>query len=603
MCAMQQKSWAIGFGLLLLACGDTSTSRSDQQGQGSSPPLGGINDASVNDARAAEAGAYDASAPDTGAVGVGAVDAGPITIDAGPMTTPGGGTDAGPGVIGPVQQPDAPGPADVALEVHADQARHAISALIYGTNGAPDLAHNRQTLVRSGGNRLTAYNWENNASNAGSDWMYQNDDFMSSSEEPAKPIIDAVHEAAQNGAASIVTVPLVDYVAADKAKGGDVRNSGADYLAKRFRQNKPAKGAAFGPSPDTADAFVYQDEFVAYLLAKVGQAKVLFSLDNEPDLWSSTHAEVHPKPVTYAELWDRTQRFSSAIKKVAPGAAVLGPVSYGYNGYVSLQNASDANGRDFLEWYLDQAKAAEAQHGRLIDYLDLHWYPEAKGGGTRITEASTDPKVVAAREQAPRSLWDDSYAEESWIHDVLGEPIDLLHRLVKKIDAHYPGTQLAITEWNYGGGGHISGAIAVADVLGIFGREGVDLACYWALSDNEQFAYAAFRAYRNFDGQGGSFGDTSVQASSDDPESVTFYASLSSSDPNKVVLIAINKAGASKTAALRLYHSSAFRTLKVYRLSAENARVMPQADQASAGKNAFLLNLPAQTVSVLVPIQ
>ena len=72
--------------------------------------------------------------------------------------------------------------------------------------------------------------------------------------------------------------------------------------------------------------------------------------------------------------------------------------------------------------------------------------------------------------------------------------------LQAKLDGHYPGTQLAFTEWNYGGGDHISGAIASADVLGLFGRYGVGLATYWALHEDETFAYAALRAFRNYDG-------------------------------------------------------------------------------------------------------
>ena len=35
----------------------------------------------------------------------------------------------------------------------------------------------------------------------------------------------------------------------------------------------------------------------------------------------------------------------------------------------------------------------------------------------------------------------------------------------------YPGTKTAITEYNWGGQEHINGALAQADILGIFGRE------------------------------------------------------------------------------------------------------------------------------------
>jgi Glycoside hydrolase family 44 len=505
--------------------------------------------------------------------------------------------------LSPPVQPGDPGSADVTLTIRTDQPLRAISPLIYGTNGTPDGARTKPTVPRSGGNRLTAYNWENNASNAGSDYMFQNDNYLSDSSDPAKPIVDGVLSAAMNGAQAVVTVPIVDYVSGDKTPGGDVRNSGSDYLTTRFKQNKPDKGSALSAMPDTTDAFVYEDEFVAYVKAHAPNAHVLFSLDNEPDLWSSTHAEVHPNPVTYAELWDRNQRFATAIKRAWPGAPVLGFVSYGWTGYTSLQNAPDASGRDFIEWYLDQAKAAAANGGRLIDYLDLHWYPEAQGSsGTRITEASTAADVVSAREQAPRSLWDSTYNEKSWIqHDALNGPINLLPRILAKIAAHYPGTRLSFSEWNYGGGSDISGAIASADVLGIFGRDGVSLATFWPLSDAQTFAYAAFRAYRNFDGQGAKFGDTSVRATSSDITSVSVYASLQASAPDDVVLIAINRATADKTVGVRLSHPSVFASLQIHQLAGTTAELSAKPDLPSAAKNAWKITLPAQSVSVLVP--
>jgi hypothetical protein len=44
------------------------------------------------------------------------------------------------------------------------------------------------------------------------------------------------------------------------------------------------------------------------------------------------------------------------------------------------------------------------------------------------------------------------------------------------VDTWYPGTRLAITEYNWGGLDGLNGALAQADVLGIFGREGLALA-------------------------------------------------------------------------------------------------------------------------------
>jgi hypothetical protein len=334
-----------------------------------------------------------------------------------------------------------------------------------------------------------------------------------------------------------------------------------------------------------------------------GGQTVLFSLDNEPDLWAFTHAEVHPMPVGYDELCMRNATFGGMVKSVWPTALVTGFVSYGWNGYVNLQSAPDGAGKgEFVDYYLDKMKAAEAAAGhRVIDYLDLHWYPEARGNNVRITEADTSAAVVAARVQAHRSLWDPTFTETSWINDTLGtKPIRLLPRLREKIAAHYPGTQVAITEWNYGGGGHISGALAVADVLGVFGREGVGLATYWALGQSETFANIAFRAYRNYDGANGAFGDISMFASTSDVATATVYASMDAANPSRVVLVAVNKATNARTAGITIAHPTMFSSLQVYTVTAAGAQVSAGTAVAARATNAFNYTMPAQSVSVLV---
>jgi hypothetical protein len=225
------------------------------------------------------------------------------------------------------------------------------------------------------------------------------------------------------------------------------------------------------------------------------------------------------------------------------------------------------------------------------------------GDGERITSASTSPAVVMAREQAPRSLWDPTYSESSWIRNKHRGPIDLLHWLQTKIDRHYPETKLAFSEWNYGAGDHISGAIAVADVLGIFGKFGVSLANYWGLLDSEPFAYAAFRAYRNYDGQGSGFGDTSVAVTSSDPEMATVYASIQSDRSERVVIIAINKDTVMKRAGIRISHGTVYKKAAVFVLAGTQPALAPASLLQSVATNAFLYQMPAQTVSVLVPQQ
>ena len=239
-----------------------------------------------------------------------------------------------------------------------------------------------------------------------------------------------------------------------------------------------------------------------------------------------------PTPLTYTELLNDTVTYATAVKNVAPNTLIFGPVSYGWYGYTTLQGAPDSGTYgDFLTYYLNQTAAASKTAGkRLVDVLDLHWYPEATGAGIRITtndagySGSTLAQLQAARIQAPRSLWDTTYTESSWITSSLGGPIYLLPREQAKMTAAantygaaYAPNKISISEYDYGGGDDISGGIAEADVLGVFGANGVFSAAYWPEASNVPYIAGGLAMFRNYDGKGSTFGDISLAAVSNSP--------------------------------------------------------------------------------------
>jgi mannan endo-1,4-beta-mannosidase len=180
----------------------------------------------------------------------------------------------------------------------------------------------------------------------------------------------------------------------------------------------------------------------------------------------------------------------------------------------------------------------------LVHGLDIHWYPEARGN-KRITDDDNTPRTVEARLQAPRALWDPTYRERSWIDDQLGKAIELVPWFNEKINKWYPGTKLTMTEYDFGGAKHISGGLAQADVLGALGREGVYLATYWGNGPGNgelpSYITAAFKLFRNYDGNHGMFGDTAVAAKPADVVKASVYAALDSKHPGRLTLLVINK--------------------------------------------------------------
>jgi hypothetical protein len=593
LATMRWTSATVVIALFAYGCSDDSSSSGGGAGAGGS-------DAGTDASAGAAGKAAGGAGTGAGGGGTGGAGAG------GTAGTGTGGAATGGSGGGTLITPDDPGPADVSFTMSSG-IQKPISRFIYGTN-QPDWSGRGKhlTLGRKGGNRWTAYNWENNASNAGSDWQHQNDAYLGGGDLPAEAVAQDVATMHAAGAAALVTVPIQGYVAADKNGDGDV-NQTANYLSVRFRQSKPFKGSGLSTTPDVSDGFVYQDEFVNALELKFKASQtdpnkaIFYSMDNEPDLWSETHARIHPGKVGYAELVSDNTEYAKAVKSVAANGLVFGSVNYGWAGFVNLQDAQDASG-DWIEYYLDAMKQAESAAGkRLLDVLDLHWYPEARGNNVRITEADTSDAVAEARVQAPRSLWDPTYTETSWITQWSTQgPVRLIPRMMDKIKARYPDTKLAFTEYNYGAAHHISGGIAQADVLGIFAREGVFAAAYWSLGGEQDFVWGGFDMFRNYDGKGGAFGDIYVGSNTSDVAKSSVHASFDSSNQARVVIVAINRTPGPLTAAIALTHTVKLTHCQVWQLTSASSTPVKGSDIPITKTNAFTYPMPARSVSTLV---
>ncbi len=506
-------------------------------------------------------------------------------------------------------------PGKVAFLIDSRQTK-PISPFIYGTNTDDD-TENRNgwrnvplnaAVVRFGGNFWTPYNWENNATNMGNDWHHHNEGLHGGGDVPGEAVRLRIAEAHANNAAAIVTVPICGYVAADKNGDGDIAQA-PDYLSTRLRLSVAKKNAPFNLSPNLGDATVYQDEFVHFLKVKFPRAwddpakRIFFTLDNEPDLWPGSHPRIHPSTPTYSEIGQKAISYATAIKEVAPRALVFAPGTSGWGGMVNLQDAADGNGQDFQSWFLQRMKEAEVASGkRLLDALDFHWYPEWNGSGVLDAPDDASDAAVAGRIQAPRSLWDPTYTEATWITEGFTKgPIRLLPRIQEQIDANYPGTKMAIGEYTYGGGGHISGAIAQADVLGIFGREGVFAANLHRLGlKNQAFVHAGFKLYRSYDGANGTFGDTSVKAWASDASKSSVYASVDAGKPDRMVVVAINKTSGALRAKIAITHTVAFAKAEVWRLTGAKPAITRLRDIPIGDGNAFTYVMPAMSATTLV---
>lgn len=523
----------------------------------------------------------------------------------------------------------APTPTTVtglSLSVNTTASGYPISDYIYGINFADESLAQEIALPvrRMGGNAVTRYNWQNDTSNHASDWFFENipEDNSNPGALPNGSMSDKfVEQDRRTGTSTLLTMPLIGWTPKSRAYacGFSVAKYGAQQKIDSPYHSDCGNGVATNGTnitnndpTDTSTAITPQfvKDWIAHLKTNYGSAAnggvKFYDLDNEPMLWDDTHRDVHPTPTSYDEMRDRTYQYAAAIKQADPTAFTLGPAEWGWTGYFWSaldwapggdwwNNPLDRNahgGEEFTAWYLDQMHAYETQHGvRILDYLDLHYYPQANGVSL---SGAGNAATQALRLRSTRSLWDTSYTDESWI----AEPVYLIPRMRAWRDAHYPGTKLAVSEYNWGALDNLNGALAQADVLGIFGREQLDLATLWSPPNATDPGAYAFRIYRNYDGAGHKFGNTSLPATSSNQAQLAVYAARRSSD-NALTIVVINKNTANTGANVTLTGLTNT-TAKVYRYSSANLNaIVPQSDQAISS-GAFSTTFPASSITLFV---
>lgn len=515
--------------------------------------------------------------------------------------------------------PPPPGP--VSVVVDAGRNRHPIRPEIYGAAFASEaLARDLNLpLNRSGGNAETRYNWKLNAHNRAADFYFES--ITDSSSTPGQATDSFIAASRNAGAAPMVTVPMIGWA----AKLGPNRGKLASFSIKKYgaqtgndaayfadagnglRSAGPPEVFVTGNDPNDANVpadVAFQDGWVQHLVSKWGTSAGggvrHYLLDNEPGIWQATHRDVHPVGATMEEMRDKTLAYAAMIKAHDPGALVFGIEEWGWPSYFfsgyDVQFAGShpdraAHGNaDYLPWLLDQWRATNAATGRrLIDVLSVHFYPQ---GG----ESSNDlaPATQLRRNRSTRALWDTNYVDETWINAV----VKLVPRLRGWAAAHYPGTLTALTEYNWGADGHISGATAQADVLGILGREGIDFATRWTCPNTNTPAYNAMKLYRNYDGVRSTFGDVSVAANAPNPDEVAVFAAERSAD-QALTLMVVNKIlDGPRTVTLSVTNFVAGAAVQVWRL--DGANIITRLPDIAFSGGGYTGTFPAQSLTLFI---
>ncbi len=407
-----------------------------------------------------------------------------------------------------------------AYTVYTDRKGKSISPYIYGINDAVGLRDVTATALKQSDVAVSAYNWENNFSNSGAEAGNTNDVSLvkgysaSMWSRPALYTDILVSHADRFGnPVKLVTLQMMGRVAADSI--GVVSE---EDLTSRWSDISFVKEDVYNTEPDGSDGIVYIDEYLAYLVNKYSTADdggiYGYFLDREPDKWAENFPYTGLPPVTPDEYTDKAAQLAQSVKMVDPAAMVFGPSVDSISGSINLGNekAWESIARSdeylwFIDYYLSQMKKASDKAGiRLLDVLDIHYYTEAATQNGTSVLYGMDELTDETRMQATRTLWDAGFTENSVTALRNKEFTPFIPALQSSIRLSYPDTKLSFSEYSFGGGTNMSGAIAEIDTLGIFAEQEVYLACLEP-DENCDFQVAALDLFTNYDGYGSRFGD------------------------------------------------------------------------------------------------
>jgi hypothetical protein len=534
------------------------------------------------------------------------------------------------------------GEVDVVTVIRAAMDRLPISPLIYGING--NAAENQPaafmkgvTLVRRGGDRGNSYNWETNVSNGSSNNNFTNDlslaNGLADPNAPAGQDLAALAKNRPAGRATMVPFVLNDFVSGPVGGNIPYDQPGFDR-SLYFKKVELVKPTPFAATPNVNDGVVYTDEHLAFMMSKFagdvtapGPGKLIVGIDNEPDLYhlnfpmlqagagdpilAGNGTQIGTR-VTGPEFTQRMIKFAKRVRQIAPNAQIVGPSHYHFDGFTLWHQLTSPVWSDKGRWYMDDfladVKAAGTAAGtRLLDTWDFHWYPQPLSGGKYVWDLDDAVRPLTATEieavlQGPRSYWDPTYDEGSWItaQAHLDGPAKILTRIRSHLDAGYPGTKLGVSEYFPGGRSHVVSGLATVDTLGVFQRMGVELAAMWPVGDTASLAYAfgAVELIRNADGNGLRYADTNVRV--EHPEIVESSVYAGSDAPSRVTVLVVNKTSASRSFGLRVFDAAALSHVDVYRIDAAHKSPYLGESTALTKANAFAYTAPPMSAAMLV---
>jgi len=518
----------------------------------------------------------------------------------------------------------------VTISVDAGAGRKPISPWIYGRNNSlsddPTLPVSSanwrmyrdaglRMLRECGGNNATKYNWRRKLTSH-PDWynnVYAHDwDYL------AKTLQDSLP-----GAQGLLAFQLLGKVASNTnnnfndgafnnsqqwsgvgqnlAGGGIVNPNGGDSA---FKNGDPTLYLMDWPADSTAA--VLDHWFGSGGVGIDSNRFVYWSMDNEPEIWISTHDDVTPPTLTAEEFMQKYFAVAKAARKRYPGIKLVGFIACNEWQWYSWNNKTVTDTENgvqksyvWAEYFIKRIGDEEKASGtRLLDVMDFHFYPNTTDPGLcmqlhRIWFDTSWVCPIANGSKLIGGGWNENSTKEyimarcaQWLNTYLGASNGVTFS-VSECGAMSSIDPNVVAAW-------------YASMLGTFADNGVALFTPWEWDVGQWETMHLFSRYAR---------PVRVQSTSSMDTLVSAYSSISSAGDSMTIVLVNRDQNAAQTAAVTLQNfacpNGPFPTLQLGSLPSSETFISHASNAlksatVSVNGGGFSLSLPKLSVTAVL---
>ena len=328
-----------------------------------------------------------------------------------------------------------------------------------------------------------------------------------------------------------------------------------------------------------------------------------WSMDNEPDIWSSTHDDVMPTQPT-AEAF--MQLYFTVAKKARlkyPNIKLTGPVPASEWQWYAWNNTkiTALNGQSYtwLEFFIKRISEEQTVSGiRLLDVIDIHSYPGESNSAdivqlhriyfdtTYSYPGANGIKTTAA------SGWDNSITQEfifercnRWLNQYLGTN---------------HGVTLGISEYGFTHNNANVSSVSYASLLGAFADNGVGFLSPWYWNTGMWETMHLFSRYAK---------TTCVKSISNQELNVSGYTSVNTTNDSMTIILVNRHLTAIKTVSMTISNftipNGAYTTKQLNALPTSETFISHTNNALTSGTvalsaNTFTINIPALSTTAII---